>query len=246
MTSILVASFLAGILTILAPCTLPLLPIIIGRSTLESNVKKPLIITASLAVSIIIFTFLLKVSTAFIGVPPKTWSIIAGIILIILGVSMLTPKLWQNIMYKCKFESLAQKSLESGKQKQGLASDIITGVALGPVFTSCSPTFGLIIAIILPTNIYTGTLYIITYAIGVASAMCIISIFGQQAVKRLRWAAKPNGILKRSIAILVILVGIAITTGLDKEIESKILDTGYYGITEFEENQVKKLKENLK
>ena len=62
-------SFIAGVLTILAPCVLPLLPIIIGGSLTEKSIKRPIIITVSLALSIVLFTLILKVSTAFITIP---------------------------------------------------------------------------------------------------------------------------------------------------------------------------------
>jgi cytochrome c biogenesis protein CcdA len=62
-------SFIAGILTILAPCVLPLLPIIIGGSLEEKSIRRPIIITLSLAASIVVFTLILKVSTAFIDIP---------------------------------------------------------------------------------------------------------------------------------------------------------------------------------
>ena len=70
---LLIASFLAGVLTSLAPCILPLLPVIVGSSVLQdgdkaSGKKKPYIISASLVVSVLVFTFLLKVSTALVGI----------------------------------------------------------------------------------------------------------------------------------------------------------------------------------
>ncbi|MBP7062265.1 hypothetical protein KBA84_05715 [Patescibacteria group bacterium] len=57
------AAFLAGILTILAPCVLPVLPIILGGGLVEGKIKRILIICLSFIVSIVAFTLLLKVST---------------------------------------------------------------------------------------------------------------------------------------------------------------------------------------
>jgi len=59
----LLLSFLAGVLTILAPCVLPVLPVIIGGSlsTTKGEKYRPYVIAASLAASIIGFTLLLKV-----------------------------------------------------------------------------------------------------------------------------------------------------------------------------------------
>ena len=63
---LLVTSFLAGILTVFAPCVLILLPVIVGSSlTTDTNKKidrkKPYIIAFSLGVSVLLFTLLLKI-----------------------------------------------------------------------------------------------------------------------------------------------------------------------------------------
>ncbi len=70
---LLLISIIAGILTILAPCVLPAIPIIIGGSIGGGKHSKarPYIVGASLAVSIIVFTLLLKVSTILINLPPE-------------------------------------------------------------------------------------------------------------------------------------------------------------------------------
>jgi cytochrome c biogenesis protein CcdA len=86
-------SFLAGILTILAPCVLPVLPVILGGTLNESNYKRVTTIILSFVISIITFTFLLKVSTAFIAIDQQVWKVISGIILIVFGVISLFPDL---------------------------------------------------------------------------------------------------------------------------------------------------------
>ncbi len=75
--ALLLIAFVAGLLTVLAPCTLPLLPVIIGGSVSgESNFKRACIIAVSLGVSVFVFTLLLKVSTLFINIPQSFWQII--------------------------------------------------------------------------------------------------------------------------------------------------------------------------
>ena len=66
---LLILSFFAGILTVFAPCILPLLPLIIGGSITgdEKQKYRPYIIIGSLVVSLIGFTLLLKASTLLIG-----------------------------------------------------------------------------------------------------------------------------------------------------------------------------------
>ena len=74
MVSLAFVSFIAGILTILAPCVLPVLPVILAGSLTEKERWYPYLVTLSLALSIVIFTVLLKASTAFIDIPSSFWS----------------------------------------------------------------------------------------------------------------------------------------------------------------------------
>lgn len=89
-------SFLAGILTILAPCVLPVLPVILGGTLNESNYKRVFTIILSFVLSIIVFTFLLKVSTAFIAIDQQVWKIISGVILIFFGMISIFPHVWEQ------------------------------------------------------------------------------------------------------------------------------------------------------
>ena len=73
MLSLAFVSFIAGVLTILAPCVLPVLPVILAGSVGEKGKWYPYIVTLSLALSIVLFTILLKASTLLIDVPPEFW-----------------------------------------------------------------------------------------------------------------------------------------------------------------------------
>ncbi len=82
MTSLALVSFIAGILTILAPCVLPILPLILAGSIGENNKWYPYIVTFSLAISIVLFTILLKASTVLLGVPPEVWKYVSSLIIL--------------------------------------------------------------------------------------------------------------------------------------------------------------------
>ena len=92
--ALLVISFLGGVLTVLAPCILPLLPVVVGGAAVgEKRRTAPFVIIGSLAVSIILFTYLLKASTAFISIPPEVWTTLSGGILFFFGLTLLFPML---------------------------------------------------------------------------------------------------------------------------------------------------------
>lgn len=229
---LVVVAFIAGVLTVLAPCILPLLPIIVGGSVLQDenkhSLKHPLIITTSLAVSVIVFTLLLKATTVLLGVPTQVWSVIAGGIVILLGVTILWPSLWEHVMIKTGWQAGANRLMGKSGQSRGIKKDILLGASLGPVFNSCSPTYALIVAVILPASFLDGFLYLIAYAVGLAAILLLISIFGRSLVQKLKWASNPRGVFQKIIGVLFIIVGIAVVVGIDKQVQTYVLEHGWY------------------
>jgi cytochrome c biogenesis protein CcdA len=228
MAQILFLSFLAGAMTVLAPCILPLLPIVVGGaiSQNERKILKPFVITISLGISVIIFTLLLKFSTSLLGVPPQVWQITSGVIIILLGLTMALPKIWEPLGAKLNLSS--SRLLGKAGKKGGLTGDILTGAALGPVFASCSPTYAFIVAAVLPSAFFTGLIYLVAYAAGLAAVLLLISLLGQKVVTKLAWASNPNGWFKKTIGVIFIIVGLFIATGLDHKLQGFLVQQGWY------------------
>lgn len=234
---LLVVSFIAGVLTVLAPCILPLLPVIVGGSALagQKDWRRPVIITASLAVSVIVFTLLLKASTSLLMIPPYIWQILSGGIVLLFGLSLLFETAWAKLAVK--FNLGSNKLLGKAAQKQGWLGAVLVGLALGPVFSSCSPTYALIVAGVLPASFAEGLIYLIAYAVGLSAVLLLIGLLGQQAVHKLGWASNPHGWFKRTLAIIFILVGLAVIFGVDKAVQTYVVQNGWYDPISAFENQ---------
>lgn len=219
-------SFFAGVLTVLAPCVFPLLPVIIGGGISDTRAGwvKPLTVTLSLAVSIVVFTLILKATTAFIAVPDSVWKSISGGIIIFFGLTYLFPKTWTKISVILKLDERAHKTLEKSQEKSGLTGDILLGASLGPVFSSCSPTYALILATVLPTSWILGITYLVVYALGLSLVMFLVAFFGQKIIKKLKWAVNPNGVFRKVLGTIFLIVGLSIIFGIDKQIEAWALD----------------------
>lgn len=215
---------------------LPVLPVIIGGSVAEEDKKKPYIVIASLSVSLVVFTLLLKASTLLIMVPPSFWASISGGIVLIFGIFTLFPHLWEKISEKLRISSTSNAFLHNSSQKSGIGGSILIGAALGPVFSSCSPTYALIVATVLPQSFLSGLFYIIVYVIGLALMLLLVSIFGQRLVSKLRWLADPESKFKKGMGVLFILIGLLIVTGTEKKIETYFVESGVYNVSEFELN----------
>ncbi len=220
---LLFGSFIAGVLTVLAPCVLALLPIIIGGSVSGDvkDKKRPIIIALSLAVSLFIFTLALKATTLFIDVSPLTFTYASGVIIIGLGLLTLFPSVYARIIARLGIEQRAQTTLSKGyKDQRKYLGPIIIGAALGPVFSSCSPVYAYILATVLPVNFGQAMAYIVFYILGLSLVLLLIGYYGQRFVSKIRFASDPKGKFQRAIAILFIVVGIFIITGYDKRFQT--------------------------
>ncbi|HSH55719.1 MAG TPA: cytochrome c biogenesis protein DipZ [Candidatus Limnocylindrales bacterium] len=234
-------SYVAGLLTAFAPCVLPLLPIILGGSLIpeDRDRKRPYIIVASLVVSLILFTILLKVSTVLIGVDPKVWVYFSGILVISLGLLMLFPGVWAKAIAGLGIEHRSQSLLGKAFQnKNKTVSAILIGTALGPVFSSCSPTYAWVLATVLPSNTYLGLFYLVIYCLGVATSLLAIALLGRKLLERVKWASDPKGWFQRAIAILFIIVGIFIITGWDKKVQTYLVDKDFLNLVQLEQKLV--------
>lgn len=239
--SLLFASFVAGVLTILAPCVLPVLPVVIGGAAADKrrSILRPVIIVASLGLSILLFTLLLKASTALLGVPQSVWQFISGVIVIGLGISYVFPKVWEVLSFKSGGALVSQQALSDANAHNGTFGAILTGAALGPVFTSCSPTYLFIVAAVLPTDIVTGLFYILAYVVGLSLVMLLAALLGSKLVRKLGWSLNPEGWFRRSVGILMILVGLAVLLGADKAFQTYVIDQGWYAPVESIENSLR-------
>lgn len=235
MIELTIASFIAGILTVAAPCILPLLPVIVGGSVLHgtaqnerASLKHPLVIVLSLAVSVFIFSLLLKATTLFLGIPTAVWSFISGTIVILFGVTLLFPSLWEKLMIATGWQAGANRLMAKSQKGDGTMKDILLGAALGPVFNSCSPTYALIVAAVLPVSFSTGVVYLVAYSLGLASILLLIGLFGRVFVNKVKWLSNPNGLFKKIVGVIFIVVGLAVLLGIDKKVQTYVLENGWY------------------
>jgi cytochrome c-type biogenesis protein len=224
---LIVGALVAGVLTTLAPCVLPLLPVVVGGSIDQSGRKarqRAIVITASLGISVVLFTLILKASTALIGVPTEVWQWVSGILLIALGAISVFPSLWEAVSMRLSLQSRSTKRLVEARQRQGVSGAVLTGAALGPVFTSCSPLYGYVIVTVLPASFIRGITMLLAYTIGLCGTLLIISLLGQRAIGKARWAADPHGWFRRGLGVLFIFVGIAVIAGWDKDLQTWVIE----------------------
>ena len=234
----LLISFIAGILTVLAPCVFPMLPVILGGSLGSKSLYRPFVVITSLALSIVAFTLLLKVF--FVGVPQSAMKILSAVIIVFFGITMLFPELWDKISAKLKLGNSAQSALQNSAKKEGIIGWILLGASLGPVFSACSPTYFLIVGTVLPQNFFVGLLNLLVYALGLFVIMFSIAVFGQKVTAKMKGLTDSKGYFKKIMGLIFIALGIAIYLGYDKVLEAWLLDFSFFEkISSFEGSFIK-------
>jgi cytochrome c-type biogenesis protein len=223
MLQILIA-FLAGVLTIAAPCILPLLPILLGTSVGQTSKTRPLFIVLGFVLVFSLAALFLSLLTRELGLSANVLRIVAIFILGIFGLLMLWPTPFELLTSKLNvvFNS-AGKTASSAKQDN--LGGFILGMTLGLVWTPCAgPVLGSVLTLIASQkNLITGAILLVAYALGTGIPMLIIAYGGQYITGKIRIFAKYTRILQQAFGVVIILLAVALYFNYDIKIYSIIL-----------------------
>jgi cytochrome c biogenesis protein CcdA len=167
-------------------------------------------------------------------IPQEFWAYLSGGILAFFGLTLVFPTLWDNIPGLSNASIRSNKFLGQGISKKSVWGDVMVGAALGPVFSTCSPTYFVILASVLPASFVLGTTYLLAYVLGLSLVLLFLALLGEKLAERLSGLADPRGVFKKVFGVLFIVLGVMIATGLEKQLEVAILDSGFFDVTKLE------------
>ncbi len=226
--ALVVSSLLAGMLSVLAPCVVGMLPVLMARSSRAKRSRSPWWVVGGLAGSILLFSILLKSTTLLLGVPDAVWRSISGGIVLVFGVMMLWPNLWDQIAIKLGFANKSQQLLSGAAKQRGRIGDVLLGASLGPVFSACSPTYLLIVAVILPTSPINGLIYLLIYVAGLVVMIAAVLMTGRALVAKLGWGLDPSSKFHKIMGLLLVIIGFLILFGIDKMLLGWMVEQGWF------------------
>lgn len=222
----LLFALLAGILTIAAPCTLPMLPILLGASIGRAGHLRPAMIALGFVISFSAVALLLGAITHLFDFDPNVLREAASILLLGFGLLMLWPALFEWLWIR--LNGWLDLGSSSGAQREGALGGLVLGTTLGLVWTPCAgPVLGSILTLVATSKNLTwaGTL-LVAYAIGAAIPMLGIAYGGQAATTRLRSLARISPRLQQGFGIVVIAFAVAAYFQYDTLILAWL--TGFY------------------
>lgn len=233
-------AFLAGIITVLSPCILPILPIILTSSIggVNTGKSRPIGVVTGFILSFTFFTLFLSTIVRLSGIPAETLRIVSVIVIAGFGVSLLVPQ-FQIIVEKL-FSKLAG-FMPSNQGRRGFGGGLLIGFSVGLLWTPCvGPILASVISLaITGTVTFDAFLITLAYSIGTAIPMFLIMLGGQNALRRVPWLLSNLGNIQKIFGILMILTAIGIFFNVDRKFQTYILTTfPQYGtgLTQLEDN----------
>lgn len=243
MIVLLVFSFLAGVVTILSPCILPILPIILSATIGKA---RPLGVIAGFVLSFTFFTLFLTLIVKFFGIPADTLRSFSILVIFVFGLSLLLPKFQEKI--EILFAKLSG-FVPTGNSSPGFLSGFLIGLSLGLLWTPCvGPILASVVSLAINETVtFNSFLITLSYSVGTAIPMFLIMMGGQNLIKKAPWLLANTIKIQRGFGILMIITAIGIYFNIDRNFQKYILDKfPNYGtnLTRFEDNNL--LKNELK
>jgi cytochrome c-type biogenesis protein len=216
----------AGTLTILSPCVLPMLPILLGTGAGRPSGTRPVFVLAGFVTAFCALGMLLALASSaatFTSEAVRTAAIAA---LLISGLLRIWPRAYEWLT--SRIDNPFQRCLGAGAPAApGKAGGFLLGVSLGAVWTPCAgPVLASILALVAQAHdIGWSAMLLALYALGAAVPMLAVAYGGQFATSRLRVLSSRSHRVQQLFGLLVALTAIAIYFHLDVQFTSWLLST---------------------
>ncbi|MBA3476528.1 MAG: cytochrome c biogenesis protein DipZ, partial [Actinobacteria bacterium] len=210
MLILIAIGFVAGIVTALSPCVLPVLPIVLAGG---ATGRRPLAIVAGIVVSFTVFTLFAAWLLDLLGLPQDVLRNLAIALLLLVALSLLIPRVGELLARP--LQALTRRG--AGDHGGGF----LLGASLGLVFVPCAgPVLAAVTVLAAQREFGIRTIALtLAYALGAALPMLAIALAGQRAAGSFRARAET---IRRGAGVLVAAAALAIALGVDQELQTWI------------------------
>ena len=227
-------AYAAGALTILSPCVLPLVPIVLG-SAAQKHRFGPLALAAGLVASFTVTGFVIATAGEALGIDGDVVRVVGAVLLLVIGLALIIPH-FQRVAERIA-APLANWAgqRQAGLERFGLAGQAGIGVLLGLVWSPCvGPTLGA--ATVLAAqgqDLAEVGVVMAAFGLGIATVLLVLALAARSVIAKWRgrlMSAGSGG--KKALGVLIIAVGLLIVTGSDHLIESVVLNASPQWLTD--------------
>ena len=218
---VLAGAFIAGVVTILSPCTLPVVPMVIGASVAGRG-RRLAWILVGFASTFVAVTVILASTLSAVELTSTSARLIAAAVLGIVGLTLAVPAAAAST--EARLAPVADRAgrwARSARLPGGLQAFVLGGL-IGLIWAPCvGPLMAAVIvsaALVGPT--IEGAGIAIAYVSGVAIAIAVIAILGERAVRRIGPGARDG--LRRSLGAVMVVIALLVATGLSVPVEAGV------------------------
>ncbi|AOR72787.1 cytochrome C biogenesis protein [Burkholderia stabilis] len=214
---LIVLAYLGGVLTILSPCILPVLPFVFARAD-QPFVRTGLPLLAGMALTFAVVATLAAVGGGWVAQANQAGRWIAIVLLAVFGLTLLMPRFAEHLTRPLvaagnRLTGLAQRD----GRPAGPASSLLLGVATGLLWAPCAgPILGLVLTGAALRGASVGTtLLLVAYAAGAATSLAVALVIGGKVFAAMKRSLGAGEWIRRGIGV-ALLAGVgAIALGLD-------------------------------
>ena len=227
-------AFLAGVLSVLSPCVLPLLPIVLGTAQSEHRFG-PVALAGGLAISFTAIGLFVATIGFAIGLDTDMFRAISAMLLIGIGVVLLVPRLQQQFAVAAGPVGSWVDDRFGGFTATSLWGQFGLGLLLGAVWAPCvGPTLGA--ASLLAAkgeDLGQVALTMLAFGIGAAVPLMLLGFASREAMQRWRGRLAEAGKSgKMLLGVLLVAVGLLVATGADKTLEAFLVEASPQWLTD--------------
>lgn len=217
-------AFLAGILSILSPCVLPLVPLVLAGAVAQHRLA-PLALAAGVAISFTSIGLLVATLGFSIGLDMSVLRSAAAILLILFGAVLMVPRLQTQFAIASGPVSDWTQSRFGGFSTVGISGQFGVGLLLGAVWTPCvGPTLGAAsVMAARGENLPAVAVTMFAFGIGTSLPLLFLATLSREAL--LRWRGRMLGAsngLKVALGALLVVAGILTLSGFDRVIQIEL------------------------
>ncbi|MEH2563145.1 cytochrome c biogenesis CcdA family protein [Bradyrhizobium sp. AZCC 2289] len=219
-------AFLAGVLSILSPCVLPLLPIVLGAAASEHR-WGPVALASGVTLSFITIGLFVATIGFTLGYDDSWFRNIAAIGMILIGTVLLVPSFQLRVAFVGGPMSDWVDQRFGGFSKSGLSGQFGVGLLLGAVWSPCvGPTLGA--ASVLAAqgkNLGAVALTMLIFGLGAGLPLMLFGSVSRQLLLRWRGGLSATSkTMKQALGLFLIVIGLLIVTGLDRSLETGLVE----------------------
>jgi cytochrome c biogenesis protein CcdA/thiol-disulfide isomerase/thioredoxin len=218
-------AFLAGIVTVLSPCILPVLPVVLSGGV-SGGKSRPWGVVTGFLFSFTVFTLTLSTLVQTLGIRPDLLRSVAAALVLAFGVVLLVPAFKDAFLaWTTRLLARPAKTVKPGARAGGFGSGFVLGLGLGVVWTPCvGPIMASVITLALSQSVDAGSVFItLAYTVGTSIPLFLIMVGGRTLLNKAPWFTQHSAAIQRVFGGLMVLTSVALFTGADRAFSTWIL-----------------------